>query len=75
MKDEVNHPMLKLGSVVLAWAGAMSWGERASMMACIYTGCLIFEWIWKRIGKPLWQRLRGTPQPGAFLDSTGRGDL
>lgn len=76
MNDEVKHPVLKVASVGVAYLGGMTWGEVASMLAAIYTACLITEWLWKRIVKPFAQRrgwVRGRPRD--FLDSTGHTDL
>ena len=77
MQDEcVNHPILKLISVGGAWFIGVTWGERASMLAAIYTLCLIFEWLWKRLVKPLALRrgwIKGRPR--CFMDSTDRGPL
>lgn len=74
--DQIKNPAAKAASgILVAWAG-MSWGERAQMAAFLYTMCLITEWLWKRILKPLALRrgwIKGKPVD--FLDSTVRGDL
>lgn len=74
--DQINHPVLKAVSVGVAWLGGMTWGELASMLASIYTGLLIIDWLWKRWLKPLAIRrgwIKGVPRN--FMDSTGRGTL
>ena len=78
MSDDttIHHPVLKVVSAVVVTAGGLTWGEIASIMASIYTLCLITEWLWKKLVKPLaihhgW--IHGKPIP--FLESTGRGDL
>lgn len=74
--DRINHPVLKVTSVGLAWLGGMTWGEIASMLAALYTLCMITDWLWKRFGKPLAIRrgwMKGKPRD--FMDSTGRGGL
>lgn len=52
----INHPVLKAFSAVLAGFTGMHIGEWASLIAFIYTSCLLAEWIWKRIVKPLLRR-------------------
>lgn len=78
MNDDtaVSHPILKVASVVAVTIGGLTWGEIAQIMASIYTLCLITEWIWKKLVKPLaihrgW--LHGKRRP--FLESTDRADL
>lgn len=78
MSDDttISHPMLKGVSAVVVTAGGLTWGEIASILAGIYTLCLITEWAWKKLVKPLAIRkgwINGKPRP--FLESTGRGDL
>ena len=78
MNDDttVNHPVLKVASAVVVTALGLSWGEIAQIMASIYTLCLIIEWGWKRLVKPLAIRngwMHGNPR--SFLDSTATGDL
>ena len=75
-ENQVSHPVLKGASVVVAWVGGMTWGDRASMLACGYTALLICDWWWKRFGKALAIRFglkKGKPR--AFMDSTSHGDL
>lgn len=72
MNDDIKHPAIKGASVGLAWLWGMTWGELASMLAAFYTGCLIIEWLWKRLLKPLAQRRGWIAGPRReFLDSTG----
>ena len=72
MTDDIKHPAVKAASGILASVGAMSWGELAQAAAFIYSACLIVEWVWKRVLKPLAQR-RGwiAGKRREFLDSTG----
>lgn len=77
MNDDVKHPVIKAasGTVLAVWSD-MSWGERAQMAAFLYTLCLLIEWLWKRVLKPLAQRrgwIKGKPRE--FLDSTGNAPL
>jgi pyrroloquinoline quinone (PQQ) biosynthesis protein C len=51
----------------------MTWGELASMLAAIYTLCLLAEWVWKKVLKPIaihngW--IKGAHRD--FLDSSKR---
>lgn len=73
--DSVQHPVLKVASVGVAWLGGMTWGEFASFLAALYTVCLLTEWMWKRVLKPLALRRGWADEKSRFLDSTGRGDL
>jgi hypothetical protein len=76
MTDDIKHLPAKAASVGAAWMGGMTWGEFASMLAAIYTGLLMIEWVWKRIGKPLAQRRGWIAGPRReFLDSTGAAPL
>lgn len=76
MNDDIKHVPAKAASVGLAWLGGMTWGEIASMMAALYTGCLFIEWMWKKLGKPLAQRRGWTSGPRReFMDSTGAAPL
>lgn len=51
----VAAPVFKIAT---AWAavGITSWADFASVLACIYTALLIFEWCWKKIGRPTLER-------------------
>ena len=44
--------------IVTAWAavGVTSWTDVASVLAALYTLLLIFEWLWKKIGRPFCER-------------------
>lgn len=74
MTDDIKHPVAKVASAGLVFLGGMTWGEVASMLAALYTACLVTEWAWKRVLKPMAQRMgwiaiKGRPRE--FLDSTG----
>lgn len=78
MNDDIKHPAVKAASAVGVLAGSMSWNEIAAMLAALYTACLIIEWLWKRLLKPLaqrrgWIKVKGKPRE--FLDSTGAAPL
>jgi len=76
MTDDIKHPVAKVASAGAVFLGGMTWGEVASMLAALYTACLIIEWLWKRVLKPLAQRrgwIKGKPRE--FLDSTGSAPL
>lgn len=75
MNDDIKHLPAKAASVGLAWLGGMTWGELASMLATIYTGCLMVEWLWKRLLKPLAQRRGWVHGRSEFLDSTDSAPL
>lgn len=49
--DTIAQPALKIAT---AWAavGITSWADFASALAAAYTFLLIFEWLWKKIGRP-----------------------
>lgn len=47
----VDHAGPKLFSV-LAAAGIGTWSDFAAALAAIYSLVLIFEWLWKRLGRP-----------------------
>lgn len=50
--DPISSPLLKLAS---AWAavGITSWSDFAAFVAAMYTLCLIGEFVWKKIIKPI----------------------
>jgi len=80
MNDDIKHPAIKATSSAAIWFGSMSWGEIAQMMAALYTLCLITEWAWKRLLKPLaqrwgWVKVKPQSRPAEFLDSTGAAPL
>lgn len=76
MNDDIKHPAIKGASVGAALVGGLTWGELASMLAALYTGCLLIEWLWKRVLKPLAQRRGWLAGPRRqFLDSTGPAPL
>ena len=49
--DTVAAPAIKITTVWTAVA-ITSWADFASMLAAIYTLLLIFEWLWKKFGRP-----------------------
>ena len=54
MQDEhisVSHPYLKLVTAWFAAIGVSSWSEFASLLACLYTLCLIGEWTYRKFFK------------------------
>ena len=76
MNDDIKHPVAKGISAGAIFLGGMTWGELASMLAALYTLCLLIEWAWKRLFKPLLQSrgwIKGRPRD--FLDSTGAAPL
>jgi hypothetical protein len=78
MNDDIKHIPAKVASAAGIWVTGMTWGEIAQMMAALYTSCLVLEWLWKRVLKPLAQRmgwLKPKGQPSEFLDSTGAAPL
>lgn len=52
MDDQVKHPVLKLTSAGFAWLGGLTWGEIAQILAAVYTGLLICDFIWVRWIRP-----------------------
>lgn len=42
----------RLGS---AWAavGVSNWSDAASMVAFLFTVCLLIDWLWKRLARPI----------------------
>lgn len=38
------------------WVNSIPWGTVASIVAVIYTSLLIFEWFWKKLWRPLFER-------------------
>lgn len=76
MTDDIKHPIPKAISAGVVFLGGMTWGEVASMLAALYTACLLIEWLWKRLLKPLGQRRGWIAGPRReFLDSTGGAPL
>jgi hypothetical protein len=75
--DTIKHPLAKgLSTGAIFLVDGMSWSDIAAMLAALYTFCLLTEWAWKRVWKPLAQRLgwiKGKPRE--FLDSTGSAPL
>ena len=55
--DPINSPALKVTSAWIAAGfaqiGIASWGDFAAFAASIYTLCLLFEWLWKKVFKPI----------------------
>jgi len=53
--DVIDSPLLK---VATAWAaiGITSWADFASFLAAAYSMCLLAEWLWKKLIKPLAMR-------------------
>lgn len=53
----IDHAGIKLGSawasVLIAKLGFASWSELAAFAALLYTGCLLAEWWWKKMVRPL----------------------
>lgn len=41
--------------IASAWAliGITSWSEAAAFTAFVYTSCLLLEWVWKKVIKPV----------------------
>lgn len=75
MDDQIKHPVFKVVSgLSLSTISEMTWGELAQFLACVYSACLIAEFIWKRAAKPLMIRL-GWIKRTTFPDTTIRGDL
>lgn len=83
--NDVQHPVAKAASAVIASLVTETplvtdWGSTATttaqVLAGVYTACLLFEWVWKKIIKPIAVRhgwIRGKPHP--FLDTTRPADL
>lgn len=51
----VGSPLAKI-LTALGAAGISSWSEFASMLAALYTTCLIAEWLWKNFIRPAFIR-------------------
>ena len=76
MNDDIKHPAAKFSAGVAVWFTAKSWNEIAAMLGALYTLCLLTEWLWKRLLKPLAQRRGWIAGPRReFLDSTGAAPL
>lgn len=79
----ISNPVLKATTAVFfTFAGhtVSEWAQLAGLvstvLASVYCGCLITEWLWKRIAKPValyYGWIEGAPRP--FLSSTIKGDL
>lgn len=56
--DTVAAPVVK---VLTAWAavGITSWADVASILAAIYTLCLIGEWVYRKFFKSRFKRRDG----------------
>lgn len=52
----VAHPLAKAGTALAAGFGVSSWSDAAALIAFIYTACLLLEWLWKKVGRPLAER-------------------
>lgn len=48
----VAAPAIKIASAWTAVA-VTSWADFAAMLAAFYTLLLIFEWFWKKFGRPI----------------------
>ncbi len=90
--QEIKHPVAKAASALGTGATAKAaeaavapdvvavWtlGDLASLLAAIYSACLLTEWLWKRVLKPLAQRrgwIKPKGRPAEFLDSTDSAPL
>lgn len=90
--SDIKHPVAKAasaigtGATVKAAEAAVSpeaaavWtlGDMASLAALVYSLCLLIEWLWKRVLKPIAQRrgwVKPKGRPAEFLDSTGAAPL
>lgn len=51
----VDYPMTKIATV-LAAAGVATWADAAALLAALYTGILIGEWLWRRAIRPFCER-------------------
>lgn len=72
MNDDIKYLPVKASSAVGVWLAAKTWSDIAAMLAALYTFCLLTEWGWKRVWKPLAQRMGWIKGPRReFLDSTG----
>lgn len=38
------------------WVNSIPWGTVASIVAVVYTCLLIFEWFWKKLWRPVFER-------------------
>jgi len=47
-----------VGGTVLSFAN-IPWADVAAVLTCIYTGCLLADWIWKKVRAYLaWKKER-----------------
>lgn len=54
MNDQVSISGWQ-AKVISVWAmiGVTSWTEAAAFIGFCYTACLMSEWLWKNIGRPV----------------------
>lgn len=76
MNDDINHPVAKFLAAIGVYF-TIDWLTAAGKVAgAILTICLLAEWVWKRLLKPLLVNtgvLKGKPRE--FLETTTPGDL
>jgi hypothetical protein len=51
-ETQINYQATKVATALTLSFGTLSWGDLASILACIYTIILIGEWLWKKLRKP-----------------------
>lgn len=89
--SDIKHPVAKAASAIgtgatvkaaeaAAHVDATVWtlGDMASLAALVYSLCLLTEWFWKRVLKPLAHRrgwIKPKGKPAEFLDSTDNAPL
>lgn len=84
---EYSFPIMKLVSVWLAWAAALgirSWGDAAqfagfiaSLLAAIYSLCLLSHWWWRHFWRPVFVWVgwaNPLPVSPVIVDDDGRAD-
>lgn len=76
MNNEIHHPFAKLIAAIGVYFTIDMLTTAGKVAGAILTICLLAEWVWKRILKPLLINTglkKGKPRD--FMESTVKGDL
>lgn len=76
MPDEINHPFAKFIAALGVYFTIDALTTAGKVAGAILTICLLAEWVWKRIVKPLLINTGAMiGRPRDFMETTRRGDL
>ena len=68
-RNNISIPLAKLISVWVAF-GITSWEKAAAAAAFFYSALLIGEWFWKKVWRPLLERMGWLKRPASCAGSS-----